>query len=118
MKEKGSNPLDRWLAWLGMHNRLIMNLLRWFTRSQRKNKHWRQNRYWTFFSHRNLLNLIKGKLVFGSIVELRRASGFVSGNLLGRLKRSVAFKIDRNSSGPEWHQSLCAESSGKPQTAT
>ena len=54
-----------------------------------------------FLSHRNLLNLIKGKLVVRSIVELRRARGFASGNLLGRLKRSVVFKEDRNSSGPE-----------------
>ena len=46
-------------------------------------------------------NLIKSKLIVRSIVELRRARGFVSGNLLGRLKRSVVFKADRNSSGPE-----------------
>jgi hypothetical protein len=37
----------------------------------------------------------KGKLVLGSIVELRRARGFVSRNLLGGLKRSLVFKVDR-----------------------
>jgi hypothetical protein len=33
----------------------------------------------------------KGKLVLGSIVELRRARGFVSRNFLGGLKRSLVF---------------------------
>ena len=42
----------------------------------------------------------KGKLVLGSIVELRRARGFVSCNLLGGLKRSLVFKVDPLSRWP------------------
>ena len=40
---------------------------------------------------RNLLNLIQCKLVIGSIVQLCRARGFVSGNLLRHFKRSLVF---------------------------
>ena len=55
----------------------------------------------TPFSHRNLLNLIKTQLVVGSIVELRGARGFVSGNLLSCLKSSLVFKVDCNPGGPK-----------------
>ena len=55
----------------------------------------------TVFSHRNLLNFVKRKLVVGSIIKLRRARGFMSCNFLSRFKRALVFKVNRNPSSPE-----------------
>jgi hypothetical protein len=43
----------------------------------------------------------KGKLVVRSIVELRRGRRCVCRNRLGRLKRSVVSKVNRNPRAPE-----------------
>ena len=53
------------------------------------------------FSNRNLFNLIKSKLVIGSIIELRSPRRFMGSNLLGGLKCSLVFKVNRYPGGPE-----------------
>jgi hypothetical protein len=50
-----------------------------------------QTFFQNFLSHGNFLDLVKSKLVVGSVVKLRRARRFVRRNLLRRLKGSFVF---------------------------